>query len=83
MTNRSPITQAVAALLRARIAYLGLNTSAVARETGMNREVLRRYLSAERDLPLDALFTITDALDMDPAALLHEAQQIARGDAEA
>lgn len=80
--KRSAITNTVAALLRARAGYLSLSKAELARRTGMNREVLRRYLAGERDLPLDALFDITDALDMDPAALIQEADKIVRGDAE-
>lgn len=78
--EKSAITEAVAALLRARLGYLGLSKAELARRTGMNREVLRRYLAAERDLPLDPLFTITDALEMDPAALIDEANQIIHRD---
>lgn len=81
--KKSAITNAVAALLRARTGYLSLSKAELARRTGMNREVLRRYLAGERDLPLDALFDITDALDMDPAALIQEADQIVRRDTKA
>lgn len=81
--EKSEITEAVAALLRARLGFIGISKAELARRTGMNREVLRRYLAAERDLPLDPLFTITDALDMDPASLIQEADQIVRRNSQA
>lgn len=83
MDQDQAITDEVAALLRARLGYLNLSKSELARRTDMNREVLRRYLAGERHLTLGALFIVTDALGLDPASVISEAHKIARGDAEA
>jgi transcriptional regulator with XRE-family HTH domain len=74
MADRDPYTVALAATLRAERARAGWTIEEMAERSGLNYETLRRMLRAERDISMDSLRRVSDALRVAPSYLLADAE---------
>ena len=69
----STTTARIASLLRAEAARQNLSTAEISRRTGMAYETTRRKMYAQGALTVDELTTFSDALGIDPAAVIAQA----------
>ncbi|UOR02007.1 helix-turn-helix domain-containing protein [Leucobacter allii] len=65
----------VAAQVRAEIGARDSSVAAIARETGINRETLDRWVKGDRHFSIANLFRVADALGMDTHLLVKRAEE--------
>jgi len=70
-----PLTREVARLLTNARKERGMTFRELALKTGLGQATVVRYLYGERTTPLDAFVIICDALQLDPAVVIAEAQR--------
>jgi len=71
---------AVAAELRAERAAQNLTIQDLVERSGLVKVTLLRYLNAQRDIPVPALFAIANGLGVSPGVLLDRAAERARAE---
>lgn len=67
--------QTVAAQVRAEIGARDTSVAAIARETGINRETLDRWVKGERQFNIANLFRVASALGMNTHLLVKRAEE--------
>ena len=71
-----PLTQEVAAILRAELGRLGRSQDELARAVDISQSQLSKMLRAERHIDLDQLDRLCHALHLDLARVVHEASRL-------
>ncbi|SEC89228.1 helix-turn-helix domain-containing protein [Arthrobacter woluwensis] len=66
---------AVAAQLRAEKAARSMSLDEIAQLSGVGKRTLQRYLSGERQIPIDAMCDVAEALGLSPRELMARAEQ--------
>lgn len=72
---RDPLNAAIALTLSHAQLDADLTDVALAKETGLTVQTLRRYLKGERLMPAGAFVRITAALDVDPTDIITAARK--------
>lgn len=67
--------QAVAAQAKAEASAAGYSVSKLARDAGMNRETLDRWLKGERPMSIPTLFQIAETIGIDPHLIITRAEE--------
>ena len=70
------IRAAVATQLKAARVLAGLTQAQTAAATGVNVATIARIEQGKRDLPVELLFRLADALDFEPGAFLDAAEEL-------
>lgn len=72
---------AMASAIRERMGLLGLNGKELSDRSGVATSSLHNYLKGRRSVPVESLFAIADAMDVNAGALVDRASEIMREDA--
>lgn len=75
MDTDNPITQSIAAQLRARRAEKRVEVKDLAARTDVTVVSLSRYLNGKRDIPASTFAIICAALDLDGGKVLNKAME--------
>lgn len=67
--------QAVAAQAKAEASAAGFSVARLARDAGMNRESLDRWLKGERPMSIPTLFQIAETIGLDPHLIVTRAEE--------
>jgi transcriptional regulator with XRE-family HTH domain len=69
------MTQALLQQLRAELSAHDQTVTSIARQLDRNYDTIRRYVMGERDMPLEVLWSILDALDVDAESFMRRTRE--------